>query len=496
MRKRGSRLKHDVDPTEDEKTGQVAVDIPPNESLVVPCSGRGDANFHVPHFPELPVISSHPVCSVVHESSDADSSSVDELRENFARLSKEAAALGFALVPSDGDARCLQIRETERIIRESDKLETANRMAAGVAHDLGNFLLGIEGNTAHALLDPSLSEETRKDLMGVHTAACTLIELVKKLQRFAGAGIDQLEYRPLDLKSLIEDVLVTIRSLRTKTVESHNMTSLELNVFCEEGVTVHGNASELTSVLVNLLKNSFEAMPVFKEGEALLPHSGEIDINVSRRGSTVNITLSDNGLGMDENARSNLFIPFFSTKGRKRTRGYGMSQVKAIIEEHGGQIRVKRSFPGLGSTFEIILPAPGSNIPPRFDMDTEIIGPKRILLVDDEEMVRNITERLLQESFKCEIVSVNSPRAAIDLLAEEEFSLVITDLNMPEMSGIELARKHKNSGAKGKVLVITGEPLHFSEDEMGKRGIDGILYKPYRVEEIKRCISRVLKKNA
>lgn len=496
MSERGSRLKRNVDPTADENEQSESMDSP-TKSLIVPCSRKHSTDFRIPHSTELPVISDLPVCQAIEERTlEPTVMIVPEMRDQFARLAEEAAGLGFSLVPSTRDNRCLPIRETERVLRESDKLETANRMAGGVAHDLGNLLLGIEGNTAHALLDSSLSEETRKDLIGVHNAAKTLIELVKRLQRFAGAEIDKLEYRNVDLQRLIEDVLVTIRSLRTQTIERHNLTGLELNVDCEDGLYIRGNASELTSVLVNLIKNSFEAMPVFEQGVSQSPDTGVIDIKVSRQGNTVLITISDNGVGMDENTISNIFIPFFSTKGRKRTRGFGMSQVKAIVEEHNGKIRVKHSTPGLGTTFEIIFPIPGSDIPPRFDSDDEIIGLRRILLVDDEEMVRNITERLLQESFGCEIVTADSPVKALELLETEEFSLVVTDLNMRGMSGLELARRHKEAAMKGKVVIITGDPLRFSEAEMAERGIGGILYKPYRMEEIKKYITRVMKKKA
>jgi CheY-like chemotaxis protein len=196
------------------------------------------------------------------------------------------------------------------------------------------------------------------------------------------------------------------------------------------------------------------------------------------------ITVSDTGHGMPEEVKRRLFDPFFSTKGVKGT-GLGMSIVYGIITRHGGDIRVT-SQEGEGTTFSIVLPGAGDGEVEQESSESRILarsGEGRILVVDDEEHIRDLVRDILsQAGFDVEVVAGGAE--AIDSLRMAPFDLVVTDLGMPNVSGWEVSKAAKSMQADIRVLLLTGWGAALDSEEVARAGVDQTLAKPFKMVDL------------
>ncbi len=358
------------------------------------------------------------------------------------------------------------------------RLETLGRMTMGIAHDFNNLLSGILGYTELLKSLPvgqPLDETFPEHLGTIEKAALDGAALVKKIQQYIRQEKQTL-FEPLDLPSLIQDCVLLTRPYwynepRRQSIE------IQMNLDLQEVPPVMGSAAELREVFVNLILNAVQAMP---EG-------GRLRLGTAyRKGGGVQVRVEDSGLGMSETVRRRIFEPLFTTKGEHGT-GMGLAVSYGIVQEHDGAIGVQSRL-GEGTTFTLTFPPARRKVPAPEEADDEPpTRAARILLVDDEEMVRSVLTKLLTLRGHAVWAAPSGPDA-LTLVDARPFDIVFVDQAMPEMNGRELAQILRRRFPALPILLLTGDT------EVGEAGHDiyVILSKPFQIKEIESTIQRLI----
>jgi len=376
-------------------------------------------------------------------------------------------------------------KQAEKAIIESQRLSAIGEMASSVAHDFNNSLQAISGNIELALLKPSLPPEIEKYLVTILTSATDAATRVQLLQRFAGKKKNASEYQKVDLNKVITDVIAQARPIWKDRMEADGF-QIKIEAIQKDIPAVEGNDSELRSVVYNVVKNSIEAMP---EG-------GKIIFKTGLREGYVFIHITDSGIGMNEEAKTRLFQPFYTTKGFEAGRGLGMSGAYSIIKEHKGNIKILETAPDKGTTIEILLPYKVENSFPGEEGKKEKATQKReILWVDDDKMIREVAGEML-EALGHNAVIVKNGYHALELLDIKKFDLVITDVGMPDINGWLLAEKIKEKySGEIKVAIVSGWNEQIIDEKKLKYGVEHILVKPIKLSNLKSLIEKALASN-
>jgi PAS domain S-box-containing protein len=361
-----------------------------------------------------------------------------------------------------------QKEERERAAR-ADKLRALGQLASGVAHDFNNSLAAILGRAQllrRQVNDPALV----RNLDIIQTAAEDAAATVRRIQTFARKSPVK-EFELLDVGSLLNDA---IEITRTRWENEARLRGLEYEVRleAEAGQSTYGSASELREVFVNLIVNAVDAMP----------KGGKLFITCRRQGERLQLQFKDNGMGMPDDVKQKIFEPFFSTKGAQGT-GLGLSVSYSIMERHEGSISVI-SQPGNGTTFTIDLPAamPEESFADGSSPDEEI-GRLRILVVDDEEPVREtLAEMLVAVNHSVELAG--SGHEAVEKLRAGSFDLVFTDLAVPEMDGWETARAIRKEWPNMQIVLVTGYGPTTVPPAGEEKLVDAIIGKPFDFAQV------------
>jgi CheY-like chemotaxis protein len=256
-----------------------------------------------------------------------------------------------------------------------------------------------------------------------------------------------------------------------------------------------GDDSELREVLVNMVFNAVDAMPA----------GGKLSLSTRIEGESVVISVADTGVGMDTDVRSKVFDPFFTTKG-KAGLGLGLAVSFGIIRRHGGTIEVDSEL-GRGTEFRVILPVTtvsadaglldGPALPIGFGSPLANVRPliqeqvhTRILVVDDEDFVRDLLREIL-ESEGCSVVMAENGNQALELFSETDFDGVFTDVGMPGMSGWELAQAIREQSEMIPIAVITGWGEAVGSDEQKAAGVDWVVAKPFTADRISELVKDI-----
>jgi len=371
-------------------------------------------------------------------------------------------------------------KRTEEALIQTQRLSAIGELASGVAHDFNNSLQGIFGNIELALLR-DISPEVRDYLEAIKRSAADAASRIQQLQRFSGKGIGRKNYERLDLNSIIDDVISQARPLWKNECERAGIEILVETNYAGKKLIVDANSGELRSIVFNLIKNSVHAMP---EGGILTFETGETEKDVY-------VTVTDTGTGMDGKTIARVFQPFFTTKGFEQGKGLGMSTSYAIVKEHGGEIYVKESNPGKGTSIEIMLPYSKGNESRVEDAVSEYEGSARVLWVDDEKTIRDVGKAQLEVLNHSADVAV-SGEEALRLLQNNQYDLMITDIGMPKMSGWQLAQRIKGNYPGMKIAVVTGWGADVSNRKKETCGVGYVLGKPIDMNQLKNMVNEVL----
>lgn len=359
---------------------------------------------------------------------------------------------------------------------ERHRMETLGRMTMGMAHDFNNLLSAILGHVEllRSAADQHAPGSLREHVATIERAALDGASLIERVQRYIRQE-QQSSYEPVDLAGLIHDGISLTRPYWYNEPRRQGI-AIHVDTRLDEVPPVSGSAAELRDVLVNLILNAVQAMP---EGGTLSFRTWQAD---DRSGFSV----TDTGTGMPESVRERIFEPLFTTKG-DRGNGMGLAVSYGIVQEHGGRIEVE-SEPGVGTTFHLSFPASGpASAKPDEPEGRDGQRPVRILVVDDEAMVRSVLRRLLSLRGH-EVAEAASAAEGLDAAAASPFDLVITDQGMPQMSGREFARALHARGGGIPVILLTGDTHAGQPDET----VAAVLTKPFQIDEVERTILRLV----
>jgi len=375
-----------------------------------------------------------------------------------------------------------EIKKMEQQLIRAEKLKLLGEVVSGVAHNFNNILGVILGRSQllqRHLDKPDLLEN---GLNIIEKAAQDGAEITQRLQDSIRVRKSPSRLSMVDINEVIRDVIDFTKSKWEDEAQAKGIT-IDVKASLAQLPLLTGNASELREVFINLVLNSMDAMP----------KGGLIHINTGVAGGMVSVTFSDNGKGMSEEVRGQIFDPFFTTKAHKGT-GLGMSLSYNMLAKHGGEINVE-SVEGEGSTFTILLPIRSvaetpetkkSAIPVQANIEAA-----NILLVDDEETFRDVFFDLLTH-YKHHVGLAADGKAALDLFNTGSYDMVITDLAMPGMSGLELASHIKQIDPEMPVLLLTGWNPQAEEGEMKEGVVDFELTKPCDLDQVLEIVTKAI----
>lgn len=372
-----------------------------------------------------------------------------------------------------------ELRRMEESLNRMQKLESIGLLAGGIAHDYNNLLTIILGNLAVA----RMADDENKRLNSLEEAEKGVLrarDLTQQLLTFAKGGA------PVKETASIKDILTDSAgfSLRGSNV------SMELDLQ-EDLLPVDVDKGQISQVVHNLVLNADQAMPSggVLTIRALNAEIEEGNIYGLTPGNYIKIEISDQGMGISSKYREKVFDPYFTTKSKGS--GLGLSIVYSIIRKHNGCVDL-RSQPGKGTTFYIYLPASEGEVVDEAMDETAFHGEGKILVVDDEESIREVATLLL-ETLGYTVTVVNSGEEAVDICKRTAFDAVIMDLTIPGgMGGKEAAGEIRRFDKELILVVSSGYSNDPVMSKYADYGFNGVLMKPYKLEQVGEVLHRLL----
>lgn len=377
-------------------------------------------------------------------------------------------------------------RALEEQMRQTQRLESVGVLAGGIAHDFNNLLTGIIGNGS--LIGEELPRESRSRefLDGLMAAAHRAADLTAQLLAYSGRG--RFVIGPVNLSAVISEINVLLRA----SVPRNVTVRLDLD---DALPPVEADRNQIHQLLMNLIINGAEAVGEERPGTVAVRTGKEfLDEGYIRAaladtglmpGEYVWVEVRDDGCGMDEQTKARIFDPFFTTKFMGR--GLGLAAALGIVKGHKGAVRVY-STPGHGTTFKVFLPA--SAVPPPAEPVRER---DTVLVVDDEEMVRQVSKAALETRGYSVLLAVNG-REGVDLVRTvPAISLVILDITMPVMAGEEALREMHAIRRDLPVILSSGHSESEAKRRFERHEIAGFLQKPYTSTVVRQKVDAILR---
>ncbi|HZI77330.1 MAG TPA: PAS domain S-box protein [Gemmatimonadales bacterium] len=382
-------------------------------------------------------------------------------------------------------------RRAEERLRQAERIEVVGQLAGGMAHEANNQMSVVLGAASFILERQDLPQVVRQDVEYIRQAAERTASITRQLLAFSRRQV--LQRAVVNLNSVLQHLEPILK--RTLTEEQ----TLELRL-AKDLAPIRTDRSQLDQVLLNLAINARDAMP---NGGKLLIETREVELThtYAAAKSEVSITpgrytaliVSDTGVGMDPETMKHLFEPFFTTKDVGKGSGLGLAMVYGIVKQSGGYIWAY-SEPGMGTTLKLYFPAvveESSQAAPGVVQEPSRGGGGRILVVEDDPLVREMTRRALVDA-GFEVLSAGNGREALAMADDNHIDAVLTDLAMPEIGGRELAARLRESRPDLPVVFISG----YTDEIMTRRGLldsgMSFLEKPVAPEVLTRKLREVL----
>lgn len=378
----------------------------------------------------------------------------------------------------------------EQLLR-AQKMEAIGTLAGGIAHDFNNLLAAILGYSEILLSSSMPGDPTYKPATVIKTAAERGADLAKKILTITRK--EKLEARPVNLNEVVKTAEELLRRSMPKNIE------IVLNLK-EDMPLIKADPTQLQQVVMNLAVNARDAMP---EGGRLVietavvgSENGAANGLPVTRGGFVKLSVSDTGVGMDVDTQRKIFDPFFTTKESGKGTGLGLYIVHAVVSNHSGYINLY-SEPGKGTRFNIYLPFT-SGVEPEEEMEPEdYTGTATILVIDDEEHIRELCRDLL-EPFGYKVLLAESGASGLNIFrtSYDQIDLVILDMVMPKMGGSEVFQALKTIKPDVKVILCSGYSHNgfAGIDTLIRSGAAGFIQKPFTRQTIMSTIKKVLSK--
>lgn len=374
-------------------------------------------------------------------------------------------------------------KEMEISLLRSQKMQAIGTLAGGIAHDFNNILFPILGYV-QMMQEETPPESLHGGYLGkIHASSLRAKKLVDQILAFSRKG-DQV-FEPVSVPAVLTEVMELVRASLPATID--------LNVaIAGETLPVKGDATQIHQVVMNLVTNAYHAM----EGRV-----GCIDVRLAPRPAGpddsvpwLTLTVRDTGCGIDPSVRDCIFDPYFTTKPKEKGTGLGLAVVHGIVKNHGGDIGVE-STPGVGTTFTVSLPCMEGGEKPKVGLEKAPLpmGHEHILVVDDEVEV-GMVEQMMLERLGYRVTVASSGQEALQCVTAdpESVHLVLTDMTMPQMTGLQLVARIREMGHTLPVLLCTGLKDAAQERAADGLGIVGIVKKPVSMDELAGQVRRAI----
>ena len=373
---------------------------------------------------------------------------------------------------------------------QAQKMEAIGTLAGGIAHDFNNILGAIIGYSEMALYDTQKGSMEHYNIAQVLKAGHRAKDLVKQILAFSRKS--EQDKKIISLATIIAEVLKLLRASLPATIEIKQTIEPNLDAIFADPTQIH-------QVMMNLCTNSAHAMGDKGGILEVHLHNVNLDIKAAARypelnpGPYVKLSISDTGCGMDSATLQRIFDPYFTTKEKDKGTGMGLAVVHGIIKGHGGGIHVESAV-GQGTRFEILFPV----IKRQIISETEELkalptGNETILCVDDEQSLIELGRNMLQKlGYRVEARTLPFEAIEVFRAAPGKFNLVISDMTMPTMTGVSLAKKLMKIRPEIPVIICTGYSEQIDETRAKELGIKGFLMKPFTIRELSKTVRQVL----
>jgi signal transduction histidine kinase/CheY-like chemotaxis protein len=379
----------------------------------------------------------------------------------------------------------------EEQLRQSQKMESIGRLAAGVAHDFNNMLTIIQGHSSRLLNHAGLNGESREAVEAVHGAAERAAGLTRQLLMFSRKNV--IQPQPLDLRQVVGNMNKLLCRLLGETITFNFTPPPELS-------NIRGDTGMIEQILMNFAVNAHDAMA---EGGTLTVTLSEMDADPEALryhpdvppGRFVRMDVTDTGCGMTDEVRARIFEPFFTTKEVGKGTGLGLATVFGIVKQHSGWIEVA-STPGHGSTFTVFFPVCTDALPETAETHAAPAcgGCETVLVVEDEDAIREMACLFLNDG-GYQVLTAASGREALEVWREhsDKIDLLLTDMKMPEgVSGLQLAEEMLRTRPNLKIVFTSGYSEDTVSSEFLTRTGARFLPKPYSYSAITQIIRESL----
>ena len=375
--------------------------------------------------------------------------------------------------------------QLEAQIQQAQKLESLGVLAGGIAHDFNNLLTGILGNAGLAALEISQTSPAVASIKNIETTAVRAAELCRQLLAYSGKG--RFVLQAVNVNELVEEMTHLLNaSISKKVIIKYN--------FAKNLAAIEVDTGQLRQIIMNLIINASDAIEENSGVITITTGMMECDKDYLKStilddqlasGTYVYIEIADTGTGMSSETIEKIFDPFYTTKFTGR--GLGLAAVLGILRSHKGAIKVY-SEPGKGSTFKVLFPVSGKNAEPLPSITSELDdwkGSGTVLVVDDEQMIRNVAQNTLTSAGFSVITAANG-REAIALFRQhaEQITLVLLDMTMPHLNGEETYRELRRIRRDVRVILSSGYNEQETTSKFVGKGLAGFLQKPYRPQDL------------
>ncbi|MBF0468178.1 MAG: response regulator [Desulfamplus sp.] len=389
------------------------------------------------------------------------------------------------------DRQDMERAELKARLQQSQKMETIGVLAGGIAHDFNNILFPIMGYAEMTLWNPHVTDDIKENLQEIEKAAKRAQDLVRQILTFSRQTFQ--EPQMVEVGLILREVLKLLKPAFPANIEF----SIELPSVPE---IIFADPTQIHQIIMNLCTNAKHAME---------HKGGKLSIKVRNIGSEIpdqtkatlkpkhrylELKVSDTGEGIPKEIKNKIFEPFFTTKMPGKGTGMGLSVVHGIIKELGGEIFVESEV-GTGTVFSVYLPIFEAQCRSKTDKTSDIIGgTENILVVDDETAIMDMLVKMLKD-LGYHVRKFTSCAELIDTFPKKNADVLITDMSMPEMTGIELAQTLWQQKSDFPVILMTGFSEEVTKNEASKLGINEFLIKPVAIANLAQAIRRVLDKS-
>ncbi len=423
----------------------------------------------------------------------------DIFERNFVARNGEIRSFLVSSVPIKISGRyaiqsiCVDITDRKALenqLQQASKMESIGTLAGGIAHDFNNLLAPIMLNTEMVMEDLPPDDPLQHNMKEIYQASERARNLVKQILTIARKRSEKRI--PLKSSPIVKDALNFLRSTIPSTIDIRYNTNAEKD-------TVLADPTQLNQIVMNLCTNAAHAMrekggslEVTLDNKIIRPEEIN-DLAALKPGKYLRIAVRDTGTGIPTDVMGRIFEPYFTTKATGEGTGLGLAIIHSIIKNYGGAIKFE-SKAGRGTVFYVYLPLTETEISGDDKINSEMPkGTERILLVDDEKSVADITHKILGR-LGYKVTSRTSSIEALEVFSNnpEAFDLVITDMTMPDMTGETLAREIMAINPEIPVILCTGFSDKIDEATAKEIGISAFVLKPIIMSEIANTIRKVL----